>query len=79
MQQDNTRVPKWLLQRHRLLVTPEVTLRTSGRSDEIKRLLPKQIKMAHGIYGLWESEIDLSNELCEYLFIYLSIDNSKII
>ena len=74
MQRDNTKVPYWRLARHRLLVTPEVNL----RSGERKRLLPRAVKMAHGQYGLWESELDLITELGKFFqhffmiwFIYL--------
>ncbi|CAL4120943.1 unnamed protein product, partial [Meganyctiphanes norvegica] len=58
-QRDGSTVPEWRLARHRLLLSPEVTL-VSGVK---RKLQPRTVKMAHNQYALWEPEIDLHNEL----------------
>ncbi|XP_042871742.1 CD109 antigen-like [Penaeus japonicus] len=60
-QQDGSKVPEWRLARHRLLVTPEVTLNTGVR----KKLISRTVKMIHMRYALWQAEIDLHAELAD--------------
>ncbi|XP_042221823.1 C3 and PZP-like alpha-2-macroglobulin domain-containing protein 8 [Homarus americanus] len=60
-QHDGSKVPEWRLSRHRLLVSPEVTLNTGER----RKLLSRTVKMTHARYALWEAEIDLHVELTD--------------
>ncbi|KAK8746520.1 hypothetical protein OTU49_017065 [Cherax quadricarinatus] len=60
-QHDGSKVPEWRLSRHRLLVSPEVTLYTGER----RKLLSRTVKMTHARYALWEAEIDLHVELVD--------------
>nr|XP_045614119.1 alpha-1-macroglobulin-like [Procambarus clarkii] len=60
-QHDGSKVPEWRLSRHRLLVSPEVTLYTGER----RKLLSRTVKMTHARYALWEAELDLHGELAD--------------
>ncbi|XP_047485026.1 CD109 antigen-like isoform X1 [Penaeus chinensis] len=60
-QQDGSKIPEWRLARHRLLVTPEVTLNTGVR----RKLISRTVKMIHMRYALWQAEIDLHAELAD--------------
>ncbi|KAK4290219.1 hypothetical protein Pmani_036867 [Petrolisthes manimaculis] len=58
-QEDGSLVPSYRLSRHRLLVTPEVTLRTG----ETRRLLSRTVRRSHATFPLWQADLDLHLEL----------------
>lgn len=68
-QQDGTKVPEWRLRRHRLMVSPEVTLHTG----ETHKLLSRTLTMTSSRYALWQAEIDLLVELGESVCVFLCV------
>ncbi|KAF2362679.1 Alpha-macroglobulin complement component [Trinorchestia longiramus] len=61
-QGSSAQVPAARLSRHRLLVTPEVTLRNGRRH----KLHPRTVKRLYHDQAMWTAEVDLHVELADY-------------